>query len=161
MIQDQQFVHTKTIRTRPRWLLPVMLGALVLAAALAFGVWRVMAAGADTTQYRAPRPPVALPALYYETAREQIAQGLGLSVAQVAAEVRSHPDRGIFGVAEAQGLSPDQLHVLEINALQAAGVRIVASGQWTPRQASVTLAYWQARDAKSLGADITTWFQGQ
>ncbi len=162
MNQGQPIACPAPQRTRPRWLLPSVLGALALAAVLAVGIWRVVAAsGADTTQYHAPRPPVALPALYYETATDQIAQGLGLSVAQVAAQIHAHPGQGIFGVAEAQGLSPDQLHALEITALRAAGARLVAAGQWTQPQADATQAYWQARDAKSLGADITTWFQSQ
>ena len=157
----QPLDRAATPRIRPRWAIPAALGALALATLLAFGIWRLATAGTGTTQYHPPRPPVPLPALYYATAREHIAQGLGLAVAQVAAEIRAHPDQGIFGVAGAQGLSPDQLYTLEVAALQAAGNQMVASGRWTRQQADATLHYWQARDAKSLGADVTGWFQGQ
>src|SRR5579859_4517638 len=148
-------------RPRSRWAIPALLGALLLAAILALVAWRMAAASADSTQYHRPRPPVSLPALYYDTAKAQIALGFHLTVAQVAAEIRAHPGQGIFGVAENQGITPDQLHALELGALQAAGARMVATGQWTSHQADATLGYWQSRDAKSLGADITTWFQTQ
>lgn len=161
MNQNQPITHPALSRQRSRWIVPARLAALVLASILAFGIWRLMTANTGATQYHATHPPVPLSALYYETAREHIAQRLGLSVAQVAAEIRAYPDAGIFGVAGAQGFSPDQLHTLELDALQVAGDQMVASGQWTRQQGDATLHYWQARDAKSLGADITSWFQGQ
>jgi hypothetical protein len=112
----------------------------------------------STQEYRRPNPPVALPAAYYQTVEEQIAQGLGLSVAQVKAGIRADPGEGLFGVATAQGVSPDQLYSIEINAHTVASAQMVANGVWTQQQADATIQYWQGRDAKSLGSDMTDWF---
>jgi hypothetical protein len=109
-------------------------------------------------EYRRPNPPVALPAAYYQIVEEQVAQGLGLSVAQVKAGIRADRGEGLFGVATAQGASPDQLYAIEIAAHQAASAQMVASGVWTQQQADATVQYWQERGAKALGSDMNGWF---
>jgi hypothetical protein len=109
-------------------------------------------------EYRRPNPPVALPAAYYEIVEGQIAQGLGLSVAQVKAGIRADPGEGLFGVATAQGVSPDKFYSIEISAHQTACAQMVVSGVWTQQQADATLQYWQERGAKALGSDMTDWF---
>ena len=95
---------------------------------------------------------------YYQTVEEQIAQGLGLSVAQVKAGIHADPGEGLFGVATAQGVSPDQFYSIEIDAHKVASAQMVASGVWTQQQADATVQYWQGRGAKALGSDMTDWF---
>src|SRR5689334_3560345 len=93
--------------------------ALLVAVAMIVGVvgvalWlTVLRPAASAQEYRRPNPPVALPAAYYSTVEEQIAQGLGLSVAQVKASIHADPGEGLFGVATAQGVSPDSLYTIE------------------------------------------------
>jgi hypothetical protein len=118
----------------------------------------VLRPGASAQEYRHPNPPVALPAAYYQAVEEQIAQGLGMSVAQVKAGIHANPGEGLFGVATARSVSPDQLYTIEIAAHQAAGAQMVASGIWTQQQADATTQYWQGRGAKALGSDMTGWF---
>jgi hypothetical protein len=144
-------------RTR-RWIILLVTGAMIVGA-VGVALWLVvLRPSAPAQEYRRPNPPVALPAAYYQTVEEQIAQGLGLSVAQVKAGIRSDPGEGLFGVATAQGVSPDQLYNIEIEAHTVASARMVASGVWTQQQADATVQYWQERGAKALGSDMTDWF---
>src|SRR5262245_56784562 len=124
----------------------------MLVGAVGAALWlTVLRPSAPAQEYRRPNPPVALPAAYYETVEEQIARGLGLSVAQVKDGIRANPGEGLFGVATAQGVSPDQFYGIEINAHTAASAQMVANGVWNQQQADATVQYWQGRDAKALG----------
>jgi hypothetical protein len=146
---------------RARWVALAASGILVILVVGALGLalyLTVLRPAASAQEYRRPNPPVTPPATYYSAVEEQIAQGLGLSVAQVQAGIRSDPGEGLFGVATAQGVSPDQFYSIEINAHKAASAQMVASGVWTQRQADATVQYWQGRDAKALGSDMTGWF---
>jgi hypothetical protein len=147
-------------RTRPRWRwIALLMGGAMILAVVGVALWLTVLRPATSAQeYRRPNPPVALPATYYEAVEEQIAQGLGLSVSQVKAEIRTDPGEGLFGVATVQGISPDQLYTIEIAAHHAASARMVASGIWTQAQADATMQYWQGRGAKALGSDMTEWF---
>jgi hypothetical protein len=141
-----------------RWTILLVVGVM-LVGAVSVALWlTVLRPSAPTQEYRRPNPPVALPAAYYEIVEEQIAQGLELSIAQVRAGIHADPGEGLFGVATAQGVSPDQFHSIEINAHQTACAQMVASGVWNQQQANATVQYWQRRDAKSLGSDMTDWF---
>jgi hypothetical protein len=81
-----------------------------------------------------------------------------LSIAQVKDDIHVDPGEGLFGVATARGVSPDQLYSIEITAHQTACAQMVANGVWTQAQADATLQYWQDRGAKALGSDMTDWF---
>ncbi len=141
-----------------RWIALLVAGVMIVGA-VGVALWlTVLRPSAPAQEYRRPNPPVALPAAYYETVEEQIAQGLGLSVAQVKAGIRADPGEGLFGVATAQGVSPDQFYRIEIDAHKVASAQMVASGVWTQQQADATVQYWQGRDAKALGSDMTDWF---
>jgi len=145
-------------RARWRRVAPPLLGGIILGAALLL-IWRaVIQPPASAEQYRPPNPPAPLSAAYYVTVEGGIAQGLGLTVAQVKAGVAADPNEGLFGVAAAQGVAPDRLFTIEIDTLQAAGDQMVASGVWTQPQADATMLYWRQRGAKALGADMTGWF---
>jgi hypothetical protein len=131
----------------------------MLVGAVGAALWlTALRPSAPAQEYRRPIPPVALPAAYYEIVEEQIAHGLGLSVTQVKDGIRADPGEGLFGVATAQGFSPDQFYRIEIEAHQTACEQAVASGVWTQRQADATVQYWQGRGAKALGSDMTDWF---
>jgi hypothetical protein len=144
-------------RTR-RWIALLMAGTMIVGV-VAVTLWlTVLRPSAPAQEYRRPNPPVVLPAAYYEAVEEQIAQGLGLNVAQVKAGIRADPGEGLFGVATAQGVSPDQFYSIEISAHKGASAQMVADGVWTQRQADATVQYWQGRGAKALGSDMTDWF---
>jgi hypothetical protein len=137
----------------------LLVGGGMLIGVTALVLWlTVLRPDTVAQEYRRPNPPVTLPAAYYQAVEEQIAQGLGLSVAQVKAGIRADPGEGLFGVATAHGVSPDQLYTIEINAHETASAQMVASGVWTQAQADATAQYWQGRGAKALGSDMSDWF---
>ncbi len=145
---------------RARWgRLALLLGGAALVGAVLLLVWQVaFHSAASAEQYSPARPPVQVPAAYYETVKAQIAQGLGETVAQVQAAIEADPSEGVFGVATAHGVSPDGLYTIEIDALQAASDQMVATGVWTQQQSDATMQYWRQRGAKALGSDMTNWF---
>jgi hypothetical protein len=145
-------------RRARRWIALLVAGA-VMVGVVGLVLWlTILRPDASAQQYRRPHPPIALPAAYYQAVEEQIAQGLGLSVARVKDGIRADPSEGLFGVATMQGVSPDQLYTIEVAAHQAASAQMVASGVWTQAQADVTTEYWRGRGAKALGSDMTDWF---
>ena len=145
-------------RRAGRWIILLVAGAMIVGA-VGVALWlTVLRPSAPAQEYRRPNPPVALPAAYYQTVEEQIAQGLGLSVAQVKDGIHADPGEGLFGVATAQGVSPDQFYSIEIEAHKVASAQMVASDVWTQAQADATVQYWQGRGPKALGSDMTDWF---
>jgi hypothetical protein len=144
--------------TRRRRIALAVIGS-VLVAGVSVALWlAVLRPDASAQVYHRPNPPVAPPAAYYWAVEEQIAQGMGMSVTQVKAGIRADPGEGLFGVATAHGVSPDQLYIIEITAHNAASAQMVADGVWTQAQADASVQYWQGRGAKALGSDMTTWF---
>jgi hypothetical protein len=145
-------------RRARRWIILLVAGAMIVGA-VGIALWlTVLRPSSPAQEYRRPNPPVALPAAYYELVEEQIAQGLGLSVAQVKDGIRANPGEGLFGVATAQGVSPDQCYSIEIEAHKVASAQMVASGVWTQQEADATVQYWLGRGPKALGSDMTDWF---
>ncbi len=108
----------RDVRTRPRWRwIALLVGGAMILGVVGVVLWlTILRSDAPTQEYRRPNPPVSLPTAYYQVVEEQIAQGLGSSVAQVKAEIRADPGEGLFGVATTQGVSPDQLYTIEIAA---------------------------------------------
>ncbi len=145
-------------RLRWRWVALLLLIGIILAGATLFVIWRVALQPPAADEYSPARPPVPVSAAYYETVEEQIAQGLGETVAQVKAGIAAEPNEGLFGVTTARGVAPEQLYSIEIAALQAASNQMVAAGVWTQPQADSTMRYWRERGAKALGSDMTSWF---
>jgi len=143
-------------RARWRWIALLVGGTMLVGVAVALWL-TVLHPAATEQQYRRPNPPIAPPAAYYQVVEEQIAQGLGLSVAQVKTEIHADPGEGLFGVATRHGVA-DKLYTIEISAHQTASAQMVATGVWTRAQADATTQYWQGRDAKALGSDMTDWF---
>ena len=147
-------------RKDTRWRrIALLVGGVMILAVVGVALWlTILQPDTVAQEYRRPNPPVALPVAYYQAVEEQIAQALGLSVAQVKAGIRADPSEGLFGVATAHGVSPDQLYTIEIGAHKIASAQMVADGVWTQQQADTTAQYWQGRDAKALGSDMTGWF---
>jgi hypothetical protein len=110
-----------------------------------------------SVEYTPPNPPVTLPPTYHEVVKEQVAQGLHLSVAQVVAKIQSNPDDGLYGVAVAGGVSQDQVESLALSAFRTAGDKMVSTGNWTRQQADQDIQYWSNRGSKALVGDITGW----
>jgi hypothetical protein len=71
---------------------------------------------------------------YNDILKQFVAQGLHLTVTQVAAEIRS--GKKIADVAAEQGVSPDQLFSLEIQAYQSADTWLISIGCMNPYAAS-------------------------
>src|SRR5260221_11695878 len=131
-------------RARWRWMALLLGGAILVGAILLLVLAQVaFHPAASAEQYSPARPPAPLSAAYYETVETQITQGLGDTVTQVKAGVAADPNEGLFGVATAQGVSPDGLYTIEIDALQAASDQMVAARFWTQQQADDTMRHWR------------------
>ena len=87
-------------------------------------------------------PPVPLTAMYDESVKEQVAQGLHLTVAQVTARLQAEPTPDLQGIGKQQGLAQDQLYRLVLSALQTADDQMVTSGVWTQQQADEEMQHF-------------------
>ncbi len=103
-------------------------------------------------------PPVPLTAMYDESVKEQVAQGLHLSVAQATAQLQAEPTPDLRAVAKPQGLAQDQLYTLVLNALQMADDHMVSTDLWTQQQANDEMQYWKRQNQLSLINGVASWF---
>jgi hypothetical protein len=103
-------------------------------------------------------PPVLLTARYDEIVKEQVAQGLHLTVAQVTAQMLAEPIVDLRVVGKQQGLAQDQLYRLVLSALQTAGDYMVSSSAWTHQQADEEMQYWRQQTQLSLMNGVASWF---
>jgi len=103
-------------------------------------------------------PPVPLAATYDEIVKEQVAQGLHLTVAQVTAQLQAEPTPDLREIGKQQGLAQDQLYRLVLRALQTADARMATSGSWTQRQADAEEQYWSQQAQLSLIRGVAGWF---
>jgi hypothetical protein len=157
----QHVVHERITARRALWRRPflTLLGGAIVGVA-AFLVWyTVVQPSLHGAQFSRLDPPAPVPATYHAIVEEQIAHGLHLTITEVKAGIRANTSEGIFGVAQAQGLTPDQLNAVEIDALQMASNQMVGMHLWTQQQADTTMQYWRQRGSKALGSDMTSWFQ--
>lgn len=95
---------------------------------------------------------------FLNTVKQQIAQGLHLTVDQVTAEVSA--GKQIADVAAVQGISRDQLHIIELNAYQAAFNDAVQKGTYTQDQANTYMENYRQRDPGKLNDTVTALFGG-
>ncbi len=102
-----------------------------------------------------PQGPPPTP-LYYQTFEQQVAQGLHLSVPEVKAQLQSTPS--LFVLARTQGLTQQQAYTLVIDALRAAGDKMVSTNVWTRQQADTDLQSWQQRDQAAVDGGATKLF---
>ena len=138
-----------------------LIGGLVLLMGGALLLWSLflrspMRPSAPSVQYSPPQPPVALSVAYEDAVKQRLAEQLHVGVPQLAHEVQANQD-GLFGVADARGLSQDQLHTVLLNAFQSASNQMVSTGHWTNQQAGTEMQYWKQREFKALAGDVSSW----
>jgi hypothetical protein len=107
------------------------------------------------TRSLSPQGPPPTP-LYYQTFEQQVAQGLHLTVPEVKTRLQSTPS--LFALARNQGLTQQQAYNLVINALRAAGDKMVSTNVWTRQQADADLQSWQQRDQEAVDGGSTKLF---
>jgi hypothetical protein len=152
-------------------MLLLIFGCVVVISAGTIFVWQVVShqpsprpgnnrqAGASTTQPKGPPPANCrhgFPPSYNETLRQQFAQGVHLSVAQVTAEIRS--GKPIQDVAAEQGISADQLFSLELHAYQVADNLMVTIGCSNQYSANLDVQRYRNAGAAQLNYDFTFLF---
>jgi hypothetical protein len=148
-------------RVKP-WLLSLLLiGGMVLLIGVVLLAWSLLLRSptrpsAPSVQYSPPQPPLELSVAYEDAVKHSLAQQLHVSVSQLAHETQANQN-GLFGVADAHGLSQDQLHTVLLNAFQSASDQMESLGQWTHQQASTEMQYWKLREGKALAGDASNW----
>jgi hypothetical protein len=95
---------------------------------------------------------------FLNTVRQNIAQGLHLTVDQVTSEISS--GKQIADIAAAQGVSSTQLHTIEVNAYQAAFNQAVQNGTYTQDQANTYMENYRQRDPGQLNDGVISLFGG-
>lgn len=138
-----------------------LIGGLVLLIGVALLVWSLflrspMRPSAPSVQYSPPQPPIALSVAYEDAVKQSLAEQLHVGVSQLAHETQANQD-GLFGVADAHGLSQDQLHTMLLHAFQSASDQMESLGHWTNQQASAEMQYWKQREFKALAGDVSSW----
>lgn len=119
------------------------------------------------------------PAIYWQTIREQVAEGLHLTVAQVTSQLQAAgaaatttpsssgkgnaPDPGapMTAVAAQRGISTEQLRAIELNALQRGCDALVAQGMLRQAQADQRMQTFDSWDQGTLNWYVTHAFSGQ
>lgn len=106
--------------------------------------------------------PAAWPTRYKDAAKQEIAIELNLSLVQMKDRL-SQPHVSLFEVTTAQGVQPDQVFPLWLNALQDAGNLMIKVGTWTQQQADSYWHYWSDHQKSALGqknmdAELSRWF---
>jgi hypothetical protein len=139
----------------------LLIGGLVLLIGVTLLAWSLLLRpttrpSAPSVQYSPPQPPIALSVAYEDAVKQSLAEQLHVGESQLAHETQANQD-GLFGVADAHGLSQDQLHTLLLSAFQSAGDRMVNTGHWTHQQAGTEMQYWKHREFKALAGDISYW----
>jgi hypothetical protein len=156
--------HTEKEResqAKPWWFSISLIVGPVLLIGIALLVWSLflrspIRPSAPTVQYSPPQPPVTLSVAYEDAVMQSLAQQLHVGVSKLAQETQANQD-GLFGVADARGLSQDQLHTLLRNAFQSASDQMVSTGHWTHQQAGTEMQYWKQREFKALAGDVSYW----
>jgi hypothetical protein len=138
-----------------------LIGGLVLLIGVALFAWSLFLRSptrpsAPSVQYSPPQPPLALSVAYEDAVKQSLAEQLHVSVSQLAHETQTNQD-GLFGVADARGLSEEQLDTMLLKAFQSASDQMESLGHWTNQQASTQMQYWKQREGKALVGDVSNW----
>jgi len=138
-----------------------LIGGLVLLMGGALLLWSLflrspMRPSAPSVHYSPPQPPIALSVAFEDAVKQSLAEQLHVGESQLAHETQANQD-GLFGVADAHGLSQDQLHTLLLSAFQSASDQMVSLGHWTNQQAGAEMLYWKQREFKALAGDVSSW----
>ena len=112
-----------------------------------------------------PPGPQGNQPVYWQTIQQQVAQGLHLTTAQIQAELqppasstKGGTPREIDSVALEQGISLDQLHTIEVNAVQRAFNKLVSQGVETQQQADQWMQTVRGWPQSNLNGYITDVF---
>jgi hypothetical protein len=138
-----------------------LVGGFVLLCGVVLLVWSLflrspMRPSVPSVQYSPPRPPMELSVVYEDAVKQSLAEQLHMGMSLLAHEMRANQD-GLFGVADAHGLSQNHLSTMLLNAFQSATEQMVSTGHWTSQQASTEMRYWKQRDFKALAGDVSSW----
>jgi hypothetical protein len=171
------------LRNKPqrqsRWRLPMLfllLGCVIVIGGGGVLAWQVVlhqsVAASGNTQPISPLAQTAtavgkngqslkdcshgFPPSYNETLKQQFAQEVRLSVAQVTAEIRS--GKPIKDLATEQGISSDQLFLLELHAYQVADDSMVTYGCMNQYSANLDVQRYRDAGAAQLNYDFTFLF---
>ncbi|GHO55742.1 hypothetical protein [Ktedonobacter robiniae] len=150
---EQNSLQRKPERQKKLRLAPLLLllGGVVIMGTLLMVAWQVYttnsqssSAGRTATQKQGGSGSQDAPfwdnypAIYWKTLRTQVAQGFHMSEQQMqsAVNVTKDPEDGKHGMlgkplsdlATAHGISQDQLHTIEVNAVQKAHAILVSQG---------------------------------
>jgi hypothetical protein len=170
----------------------LLVGALVIVGVVAIIAWQTFSPGSSAPRTGTNTPASGKgqnssatppgwndPAIYWQTIREQVAQSLHLTVAQVTAQLQAAgaattatpssngkgnaPDPGapMTTVAAQQGISTAQLRTIELNALHKGCDALVAQGTLTQAQADQRMQTFDSWDQGTLNWYVTHAFTGQ
>jgi hypothetical protein len=138
-----------------------LIGGMVLLIGVALLAWSLLLRSpvrpsAPSVQYSPPQPPLPLSVAYEVAVKQSLAGQLHMSLSQLAHEMQANQD-GLFGIADAHGLSQDQLHTMLLGAFQSASNQMESLGHWTSQQAGTEMQYWKQREFKALAGDVSNW----
>jgi flagellar basal body-associated protein FliL len=172
----------------------LLLGGVIIIGVVVIVAWQVLsqhaastganAAGTSTSSRKGDNNSTTPhgwndPALYWQTIRAQVAQGLHLSVAQITVKLHAagatstvtpsannkgnSPDPGapMTAVAAQQGITTDQLRAIELNALQKACDVMVAQGRLTQTVADQRMQMFRGWDQGTMNWYVMHAFTGQ
>jgi hypothetical protein len=175
-------------------MLLLLLGGVLIIGVIAVVAWQALLPHTPSTGQSATRGSTAAskrensgvtppgwndPAIYWQTIREQVAQGFHLSVAQITAKLHaagaastvtpsatnkgSSPDPGasMAAVAAQQGISTDQLRTIELHALQKACDVLVVQGRLTQTGADQRMQTFRGWDQGTMNWYVMHAFTGQ
>src|SRR5262249_9029949 len=111
-------------------LLLVLLGGVIILGGGGVMAWQLLPPAA--VKSGGLRPGCTGTRIPFDTARQETANGLHLTVAQVQTQVRA--GKTMAQIAADQGLTSEQLRALEIHALQVANARWLQMGCITQQQ---------------------------
>jgi hypothetical protein len=194
--EPTNFLQNRPQRRSRRGLaaLLLLLGCVIIVGVVAIVAWQALAQHTPSPSLSAPGtneptkgnatgnalpPGWNDPAIYWQTIRTQVAQGLHLSATQITAQLQAAgvtstatpastsknvaPDPGapMTNLAAQQGISTDQLRTLELNALQTACNTMVTQGKLTQADADQRMQVFRSWDQGTLNWYVMHAFTGQ
>lgn len=111
---------------------------------------------ASISKVGTPAANTCAPRLPWDMIKQDVANGLHLTVVQVTTQV--HSGKNIQEVAAAQGFSPQQLHTLEINALRRGNAYWLRVGCIDQQGANDNEQRYTIETLQQLNDDFTTLF---
>jgi hypothetical protein len=148
-------------------LLIVILGSAILLGGGGVLAWQVTAltSSAPAQSTTASRGPIKAeptqaagcgPRLPWDFLVQQAANGLHLTVAQIKTQVLT--GKTLQDIAVAQGISQNQLHTIEVQALRASYNKFVSMGCYTQQGADAGFRQDSGETPAQLNSDFTRYF---